>query len=81
MNEVAFDQKLACVKLIGVGCPEENQNQVKVEIQLRSSVTVTIVIWKSFRRVSLDLIGQSQEIFVVFMVKVLRCHKQRAKVN
>ena len=81
MNEVAFDQEFACVKLVGVGCPEENQNHVKVEIHLRLSVTVTIVNWKCFRRVSLDLIGQSQETFVVFMVKVLRYQKKRAKVN
>ena len=81
MNEVAFDQEFACVKLIGVGCPEENQNKVKVENHLPISVILTIVIWKCFRRVSLDLIGQSQEIFGVFMVKVLRCQKQRAKVN
>ena len=81
MNEVGFDQEFACVKLIGVGCEEEKQNQVKVEHHFLIGVTLTIVTWECFRRVSLDLIGQSQEIFVVLMVKVLRCQKQRAKVN
>ena len=81
MNKIGFDQKLACVKLVGVGCPEENQNQVDGENHFLTSVTLTIVIWKCFRRVSLGLIGQSHEIFVVLMVKVLRCQKKRAKVN
>ena len=80
LNEVAFDQQPACVQLVGICCPKENQHQVQVKYHLLLNIPLTIVTRKCLRRVSLYLISQTQEILIVFVVKVLRRQKQRTKI-